>query len=155
MAAAYPQAWKNRLGRQPHSIAESALTTGPSAFPDDADVANWLDTGGQSNGATLLRCVRTESAPVAASRLLKSGRHDRGTPPCRARMVPPMTFSTKEIEDGAWEFPAAEGIAMIEQMLPDFQKQIDSEPEGATECQDLMAVSFRTFHFDSVVRVPG
>jgi len=50
---------------------------------------------------------------------------------------------------------AAEGIAMIEQMFPDFQTQINSEPEAATECQDLMGMSFRTFHFDGVVRVPG
>ena len=27
--------------------------------------------------------------------------------------------------------------------------------EAATECQDLMGMSFRTFHFDGVVRVPG
>lgn len=50
---------------------------------------------------------------------------------------------------------AAEGIAMIEQMFPDFRTQINSEPEAATECQDLMGMSFRTFHFDGVVRVPG
>jgi hypothetical protein len=50
---------------------------------------------------------------------------------------------------------AAEGISMIEQMFPDFQTQINSEPEAATECQDLMGMSFRTFHFDGVVRVPG
>jgi len=50
---------------------------------------------------------------------------------------------------------AAEGIAMIEQMFPDFKTQINSEPEAATECQDLMGMSFRTFHFDGVVRVPG
>jgi Sulfotransferase family len=50
---------------------------------------------------------------------------------------------------------AAEGIAMIEQMFPDFRTAINSEPEAATECQDLMGMSFRTFHFDGVVRVPG
>jgi hypothetical protein len=50
---------------------------------------------------------------------------------------------------------AAEGIAMIEQMFPDFRTQVSSEPEAATECQDLMGMSFRTFHFDGVVRVPG
>jgi hypothetical protein len=184
VAAAHPHAWKNPLGRPPHSIAQSALTTGPSTFPYDANVANSLDTGGHSNGATLLRCGRTESAPVAASRVLKSGKRDRGTPLCRARMIPPMTFSTKAIEGNAivilglprtgttalaqlisadpqirslrtWESPAADGIAMVEQMFPDFQKRINSEPEGAPECQDLMGVSFRTFHIDGVVRVPG
>jgi Sulfotransferase family len=50
---------------------------------------------------------------------------------------------------------AAEGIAMIEQMFPDFKTQVSSEAEAATECQDLMGMSFRTFHFDGVVRVPG
>ncbi len=50
---------------------------------------------------------------------------------------------------------AAEGIAMISQMFPDFQAMVSSEPEAATECQDLMGMSFRTFHFDGVVRVPG
>jgi len=36
----------------------------------DPGVANWLDTAGHSNGAMLLRCVRTESAPVPASRVV-------------------------------------------------------------------------------------
>lgn len=49
----------------------------------------------------------------------------------------------------------AEGIAMISQMFPDFQAMVSSEPEAATECQDLMGMSFRTFHFDGVVRVPS
>jgi sulfotransferase family protein len=48
----------------------------------------------------------------------------------------------------------AEGIAMIEQMFPDFRATVNTEPEAATECQDLMGMSFRTFHFDGVVRVP-
>lgn len=50
---------------------------------------------------------------------------------------------------------AAAGIAMIEQMFPDFRAMNSNEPEAATECQDLMGMSFRTFHFDGVVRVPG
>jgi hypothetical protein len=50
---------------------------------------------------------------------------------------------------------AAEGITMIEQMFPDFRATVSSEAEAATECQDLMGMSFRTFHFDGVVRVPG
>ncbi len=36
----------------------------------DPGVANWLDTAGHSNGAMLLRCVRTESAPVPDSRVV-------------------------------------------------------------------------------------
>jgi len=50
---------------------------------------------------------------------------------------------------------AAEGIAMIEGMFPDFKTMMSSEPEAATECQDLMGMSFRTYHFDGVVRVPS
>jgi hypothetical protein len=44
---------------------------------------------------------------------------------------------------------------MVEQMFPDFRATVSSEAEAATECQDLMGMSFRTFHFDGVVRVPG
>jgi hypothetical protein len=50
---------------------------------------------------------------------------------------------------------AAEGISMIDTMFPDFKTMYGGEPEAATECQDLMGMSFRTFHFDGVVRVPG
>ena len=50
---------------------------------------------------------------------------------------------------------AADGIAMIEQMFPEFRATVNSEAEAATECQDLMGMSFRTFHFDGVVRVPS
>jgi hypothetical protein len=37
----------------------------------DPGVANWLDTAGHSNGAMLLRCVRTETAPVPDTRVVK------------------------------------------------------------------------------------
>ena len=50
---------------------------------------------------------------------------------------------------------AAEGIAMIDTMFPDFKTMMSTEPEAATECQDLMGMSFRTYHFDGVVRVPS
>jgi hypothetical protein len=36
----------------------------------DPGVANWLDTAGHSNGAVILRCVRTETAPVPATRVV-------------------------------------------------------------------------------------
>jgi hypothetical protein len=38
---------------------------------DDPGVANWLDTAGHSNGAVLLRCVRTETAPMPSTRVVK------------------------------------------------------------------------------------
>ena len=50
---------------------------------------------------------------------------------------------------------AAEGIAMMDNMFPRMKTMMNSEPEAPTECQDLMGMSFRTFHFDGVVRVPG
>lgn len=37
----------------------------------DPGVANWLDTGGYSNGAMILRCVRTDTAPTPAARVVK------------------------------------------------------------------------------------
>lgn len=37
----------------------------------DPGVANWLDTAGHSNGAMLLRCVRTQTVPVPSSRVVK------------------------------------------------------------------------------------
>jgi hypothetical protein len=37
----------------------------------DPGVANWLDTAGHSNGAMLLRCVRTETAPVPGTHVVK------------------------------------------------------------------------------------
>ena len=37
----------------------------------DPGVANWLDTAGHSNGAMILRCVRTETAPTPMTRLVK------------------------------------------------------------------------------------
>lgn len=39
--------------------------------PDDPGVANWLDTAGHSAGPVILRCVRTESAPVPTTRVVK------------------------------------------------------------------------------------
>ena len=37
----------------------------------DPGVANWLDAAGHSNGAIILRCVRTETAPTPTTRVVK------------------------------------------------------------------------------------
>ncbi|OIN81319.1 hypothetical protein [Mycobacterium malmoense] len=37
----------------------------------DPGVANWLDTAGYSNGAMILRCVRTDTAPTPSTRVVK------------------------------------------------------------------------------------
>ena len=39
----------------------------------DPGVANWLDTAGHSNGAMILRCVRTATAPTPTARLVSVG----------------------------------------------------------------------------------
>lgn len=36
----------------------------------DPGVANWLDTAGHSNGAMILRCVRTDTAPTPTARVV-------------------------------------------------------------------------------------
>jgi hypothetical protein len=36
----------------------------------DPGVANWLDSAGFSNGAMILRCVRTDTAPIPSSRVV-------------------------------------------------------------------------------------
>jgi hypothetical protein len=50
---------------------------------------------------------------------------------------------------------AEAGIAMLNDMFPLMKTMHNSEATAATECQDLMGMSFRTFHFDGVVRVPS
>jgi len=67
--------------------------------------------------------------------------------------TPPPETATQQTDPRIAQ--AAEGIAMIDQMFPDFKTMMSSEAEAATECQDLMGMSFRTYHFDGVVRVPS
>jgi hypothetical protein len=61
----------------------------------DPGVANWLDTAGHSAGPVILRCVRTESAPVPETRVIRfeeivdslpAGTH-RVTPDDRRRTI--------------------------------------------------------------------
>ena len=87
----------------------------------DPGVANWLDAAGHSNGAMILRCVRTETAPVPTARVvefddvaraLPAGDRDghrqqeraeiiASAPARRPRKVRQMSFSADELEDGA------------------------------------------------------
>ncbi|HEY1840408.1 MAG TPA: DUF1214 domain-containing protein [Mycobacterium sp.] len=55
---------------------------------NDPGVANWLDTMGHSNGAMLLRCVRTETAPVPGTRVVKCDDVISSLPP-GSRMTAP------------------------------------------------------------------
>ena len=86
----------------------------------DPGVANWLDTAGYSNGAMILRCVRTATAPTPTTRIVpfddvasalpaetktitpdERASDPRATPPRRPRKVRSVTFSADELEDGA------------------------------------------------------
>ena len=48
---------------------------------DDPGVANWLDTAGHSAGPVILRCVRTETAPVPTTRVVQFADVDGAVPP--------------------------------------------------------------------------
>jgi hypothetical protein len=50
---------------------------------------------------------------------------------------------------------AEAGLKMLDDMFPLMKTLHSSEPTAPTECQDLMGMSFRTFHFDGAVRAPG
>ena len=49
---------------------------------------------------------------------------------------------------------AEAGLKMLDDMFPLMKMLYNSEPTAPTECQDLMGMSFRTFHFDGAVRAP-
>ncbi len=54
----------------------------------DPGVANWLDTAGHSNGAMLLRCVRTETAPVPSTRVVGVDEVPAALPPATTMTTP-------------------------------------------------------------------
>lgn len=56
--------------------------------PDDPGVANWLDTAGHSNGPIILRCVRTETAPTPAARVVPVGAIRAELPPDTTEITP-------------------------------------------------------------------
>ena len=49
---------------------------------------------------------------------------------------------------------AEAGTEMLYEMFPLMKAMYNSEATAPTECQDLMGMSFRTFHFDGVVARP-
>jgi len=55
---------------------------------EDPGVANWLDTAGHSAGPIILRCVRTETAPVPTMRLVKFSEIDQTVPAGTRRVTP-------------------------------------------------------------------
>jgi hypothetical protein len=54
----------------------------------DPGVANWLDTAGHSEGPIILRCVRTESAPVPETRLVSFDMIAAELPPGSVKFSP-------------------------------------------------------------------
>ncbi|HMK63516.1 MAG TPA: DUF1214 domain-containing protein [Acidimicrobiales bacterium] len=53
----------------------------------DPGVANWLDTAGHSAGPVILRCVRTETAPVPSTRRLPFGEIGAALPEATRRVT--------------------------------------------------------------------
>ncbi len=46
----------------------------------DPGIANWLDTAGHSAGPVILRCVRTQTAPVPTTQVVPSSQLDAALP---------------------------------------------------------------------------
>src|SRR3984957_379033 len=55
---------------------------------DDPGVANWLDTAGHSAGPIILRCVRTETAPIPTTRVIKFSDVEQAVPAGCRRVTP-------------------------------------------------------------------
>ena len=55
---------------------------------DDPGVANWLDTAGHSAGPIILRCVRTETAPIPLHRVIKFSDVAQSVPAGSRRVTP-------------------------------------------------------------------
>ncbi len=70
-----------------------------------------------------------------------------------AAPVPPPESATEHSDP---RIAATEGgLAMMNEAFPLMQTMHHSEATTATECQDLMGMSFRTAHFDGFARVPS
>jgi len=67
--------------------------------------------------------------------------------------TPPPEAATQHADPRIAQAEA--GLKMLDDMFPLMKTLYNSEPTAPTECQDLMGMSFRTFHFDGAVRAPG
>ena len=67
--------------------------------------------------------------------------------------TPPPEAATQHTDPRIAQAEA--GLKMLDDMFPLMKTMHNSEATAATECQDLMGMSFRTFHFDGVVRAPS
>lgn len=85
---------------------------------------------------------------VAADPQFRSLRLWESSSPC-----PPPESTTEHTDPRIADTEA--GLAMMNQMFPLMQTMHNEEATTATECQDLLGMSFRTVHFDGFGRVPS
>jgi hypothetical protein len=85
---------------------------------------------------------------VAADPQFRSLRTWESSSPC-----PPPETATEHTDPRIAEAEA--GLAMMNEMFPLMQTMHHAEATTATECQDLLGMSFRTVHFDGFARVPS
>jgi Sulfotransferase family len=85
---------------------------------------------------------------VAADPQFRSLRMWESSSPC-----PPPETATEHTDPRIAEAEA--GLAMMNEMFPLMQSMHHQEATSATECQDLLGMSFRTVHFDGFGRVPS
>ncbi len=85
---------------------------------------------------------------VAADPQFRSLRTWESSSPC-----PPPESATEHTDPRIAETEA--GLAMMYEMFPLMQTMHFTEATTATECQDLLGMSFRTVHFDGFGRVPS
>jgi hypothetical protein len=85
---------------------------------------------------------------VAADPQFRSLRTWESSAPC-----PPPEAATEHTDPRIAETEA--GLAMMNEMFPLMQTMHHAEATTATECQDLLGMSFRTVHFDGFARVPS
>ena len=67
--------------------------------------------------------------------------------------VPPPTSATEQTDPRIAATEA--GLAMVNEMFPLMKALYYQEATTATECQDLLGMSFRAVHFDGSTRVPS
>ena len=70
-----------------------------------------------------------------------------------AAPVPPPEKSSEHTD--ARIAATEEGIAMMNEVFPLMRTMYNTEATTASECQDLMGMSFRTAHFDGFAQVPS
>ena len=62
----------------------------------DPGFANWLDTAGHGSGPVILRCVRTENAPVPTTTIVPYSRLGSKLPPGTRRVTPEQRRATMQ-----------------------------------------------------------